>query len=146
MLKYIHRETGSIGDREDWLAAYSADELEYRGFKTAEDAFAQDVRDGMLVEQDQPNPAGAVAYSCTIGYSSEIKLSATTANGAKRQASALLAAEVARVKGHTGRFYGPLWAILKGAEGQVWVKRCWQSLGKIKTSPWRLAGGNRPKR
>ena len=50
--KYIHRETGSIDDREGWLEAYSAEELEDRGFKTAEEAFDYDVENGMLIEQE----------------------------------------------------------------------------------------------
>jgi len=48
--KFMHRETGAIDDKEGWLQAYSAEELEGRGFVSADDAFERDVAEGLLIE------------------------------------------------------------------------------------------------
>ena len=44
---FMHRETGSIDTEEGWIASYSQEELEYRGFSSAEEAFEAD-EDTML--------------------------------------------------------------------------------------------------
>jgi len=38
---YMHKETGSVDDREGWIASYSAEELAERNL-TAEQAFDED--------------------------------------------------------------------------------------------------------
>lgn len=50
--KFMHRETGSIDDMEGWLQAYTAEELEDRGFASAKEAFEHDLADGLLIEQE----------------------------------------------------------------------------------------------
>lgn len=47
---YAHISSGDILSKEDWLSCYSAEELNFRGFETAEAAFVADVRDGDLIE------------------------------------------------------------------------------------------------
>jgi hypothetical protein len=61
--RYMHRETGSIDTREGWLQSYSKEELEERGFSTAEQAFEHDVGETLIelwpytVRFFYPNPA-----------------------------------------------------------------------------------------
>ena len=50
--KYMHKETGSVDDMEGWLSAYSAEELQERGFASAQAAFEHDIATGILVEQE----------------------------------------------------------------------------------------------
>jgi len=50
--KYMHKETGSVDDMDGWLSAYSAEELEERGFASAQAAFEHDTAAGMLVKQE----------------------------------------------------------------------------------------------
>ena len=52
-MKFIHKETGSVDDRDGWITSYSAEELEERGL-TAEEAFDED--EGVtLFELDDTN-------------------------------------------------------------------------------------------
>jgi hypothetical protein len=40
-MKYMHKETGTMDDREGWIASYTTEELDRRGL-TAEEAFTED--------------------------------------------------------------------------------------------------------
>jgi hypothetical protein len=40
-MKYMHKETGAVDDRDGWIASYTTEELDRRGL-TAEEAFTED--------------------------------------------------------------------------------------------------------
>ena len=75
MARYIHKMTGSIDDKDGWIASYTIEELEHRGV-TAEQAFTKDV--GVtLFELADESPAA------TLG-----RKGGSSKSDAKRRASA----------------------------------------------------------